>query len=290
MSQRGLEEGIHTDPGGGLTYERYLRLDRILSAQEPLSRPEHHDELLFIIQHQTTELWFKLIIHELSAAIERIRRDELEPCFKILARVKHVQAQLFNQWGVLETLTPSEYMQFRHVLQTASGFQSAQYRLVEFMLGNKDRRLLPMHRHDEQAHLALSAALDAPSLYDEFLRYLARQGMPIPREILERDVAEPHPRNPGVLSVIKTIYEHPDEHWDAYEMCEKLVDVEEQFSLWRYRHLKTVQRIIGFKRGTGGSSGVAFLRKAIDHVFFPELWDVRTALEPPAVSPPEGSR
>ncbi len=274
MSPRELEPGIHTDLGGSITYSGYLDLDRLLAAQHP--RSDHHDEMLFIIQHQTTELWLKLVIHELTAAIEHIRADELEPCFKILARVKHIQHQLLSQWDVLATLTPTEYVQFRHVLGTGSGFQSVQYRLVEFILGNKDRNMLRVHTHDENATVALTAALESPSIYDEFLRYLSRRGLPIPAEVLERDVSEAHDAHPGIVEVFKTIYTSPQQHWDAYEMCEKLVDVEEQFSVWRFRHMKVVARIIGFKTGTGGSSGVNFLRKMIDHVFFPELWDVRT--------------
>jgi len=279
MGKRDLEQGIRTDLSGQLTYSGYLRLDRLLSAQEPLSSPLHHDEMLFIIQHQTSELWMKLIIHELSAAMNHIRRDELEPCFKILARVKHIQSQLTSQWSVLATLTPTEYQQFRHVLGPASGFQSVQYRRIEFMLGNKDRRLAAMHRHDPDAAAQLQRALDAPSLYDEFLHHLARQGRAIPREVLERDLSEPHEPDDGVVAVIKAIYQDPEPNWDAYEMCEKLVDIDEQFSLWRFRHMKVVERIIGYKTGTGGSSGVSFLKQMIEHQFFPELIRVRTELE-----------
>jgi tryptophan 2,3-dioxygenase len=284
MASRELEPGIITDLAGRMTYSGYLQLEALLGAQKPLSSPAHHDELLFIIQHQTTELWFKLVIHELQAAMASIARGELEPCFKILARVKNIQAQLVSQWSVLSTLTPSEYMEFRHVLGPASGFQSTQYRMVEFLLGNKDRAMLALHRHDPAGSAALEAALNAPSIYDEFLRYLARRGFPVPREVLERDVTVPHENHPGVVAVFKTIYENPEKHWDAYEMAEKLVDVDEQFGLWRFRHVKVVERIIGFKRGTGGSSGVPFLRRLIEHVFFPELWNVRTEIgvRPPA--------
>jgi tryptophan 2,3-dioxygenase len=278
MSQRELEPGIVTDLKGRLTYAGYLQLERLLSAQDPLSKPVHHDEMLFIVQHQTTELWFKLVIHELREAMRLIAADELEGCFKILARVKNIQAQLVSQWSVLATLTPSEYMEFRHVLGPASGFQSAQYRMVEFLLGNKDRAMLAVHAHEPVTHAALVAALEAPSLYDEFLRYLGRRGFAVPREVLERDVTVPHEGHPGVVAVFKTIYENPEKHWDAYEMAEKLVDVDEQFGLWRFRHVKVVERIIGFKRGTGGSSGVPFLRKLVEHVFFPELWSVRTEI------------
>jgi tryptophan 2,3-dioxygenase len=278
VARRELEAGIETDLSGRMTYSGYLDLDRLLSAQHVRSDPPHHDELLFIIQHQTTELWFKLVIHELRAAMASIRADDLEPCFKILARVKHIQSQLVDQWSVLSTLTPTEYVQFRHVLGSGSGFQSVQYRIVEFMLGNKSRDMLRVHQHDEAALAELTVALEEPSIYDEFLRYLARRGMDVPRDVLERDVAEPHERHDGVVEVFRRIYADPEEHWDAYEMCEKLIDIDEQFSLWRFRHMKVVARVIGYKRGTGGSSGVPFLRQMIEHVFFPELWDVRTEL------------
>ncbi|MGP1271878.1 MAG: tryptophan 2,3-dioxygenase [Phycisphaerales bacterium] len=260
-------------------YAAYLRLDRILDAQEPLSEPPHHDEMLFIIQHQTTELWFKLIIHELTAALDIIRRDQLEPCFKILARVKHIQTTLMNQWSVLATLTPSEYAEFRSVLGSASGFQSRQYRLVEFLFGNKHAGMLKLHEKDPAAHAALEHAYRSPSLYDEFLRYLARRGLPIPASHTERDWTQPYEASEAVTAVFKTIYENTAEHWDAYEMCEKLVDLEESFTLWRFRHMKTVERIIGYKTGTGGSPGVPFLKRIIEHRFFPELWDVRTHIE-----------
>ena len=278
MATREFESGIETDLAGRMTYSGYLCLDKVLAAQNLLSDPQHHDEMLFIIQHQTAELWMKLIIHELGEAIRCLQRDTIGPCFKILARVKHVQTQLTTQWAVLETLTPSEYLQFRHVLGPASGFQSLQYRLIEFMLGNKDGRMLQVQEHDPPAASRLAEALRTPSIYDEFVRYLARQGMPVPREVLERDVSLPYEPHDGIVEVFRTIYQSPEDHWDAYEMCEKLVDVDEQFSLWRFRHMKTVARIIGYKRGTGGSSGVPFLKQMIEHEFFPELWSVRTAL------------
>ena len=278
MAERAYEKSIDTKLGGKLTYTDYLGLDKILNAQEPLSKPAHHDELLFIIQHQTTELCLKLTIPELTAAIEAIRADKLEPCFKILARVKHVQAQLFNQWSVLATLTPSEYVQFRDVLGPASGLQSHQYRLVEFLLGNKDAQHLKLHAHKPEAHAALKAALEAPSVYDEFIRYLARHGHDIPESVTNRDFSQQYAPSEHVLAAATAIYRNPSENWAAYEMCEKLVDVDEQFAIWRYRHLKTVARIIGFKRGPGRSSGVPFLREMIDHFFFPELWQVRTEL------------
>ncbi|HET7569741.1 MAG TPA: tryptophan 2,3-dioxygenase family protein [Gammaproteobacteria bacterium] len=281
MAERELESDLHLDLENRLTYSGYLSLDRLLSAQHPLSDPPHHDELLFIIQHQTSELWIKLMLHELAAARGYIRADQLEPCFKILARVKLIQEQLFNQWAVLETLTPSEYAEFRGVLSTASGFQSPQYRALEFMLGNKNRTLLKMFEHDRPTYDWLTELAREPSLYDEFLRYLARHGHPVPAERVERDFSQNYEAHPGVTAVFKTIYEDRDTYWDAYEMCEKLVDLDNNFQLWRFRHMKTVERIIGHKRGTGGSSGVAFLKKAVDTILFPELIDVRTELGRP---------
>ncbi|TVQ82261.1 MAG: tryptophan 2,3-dioxygenase [Phycisphaeraceae bacterium] len=275
---RAFEPGIHTDLGGRLTYAGYLDLDKVLSAQHPLSRPEHHDEMLFIIQHQTSELWMKLVIHELRAAITMVQTDNLEPSFKILSRVKQIQSQLFQQWSVLETLTPTEYAQFRSVLGPASGFQSHQYRMIEFLLGNKDRDALRVFAHTPKIHDALLADLERPSLYDEFLRLLARRGLPVPRESTERDWTQSYEANAALIPIFKAIYESPSEHWDAYEMCEKLVDIDQSFSLWRFRHMKTVARIIGFKPGTGGSSGVSFLKQAVEIRMFPELWDVRTEI------------
>jgi tryptophan 2,3-dioxygenase len=277
-NKRELEQGIQTDLRGRLTYAGYLCLEQVLSAQKPLSKPMHHDEMLFIIQHQTSELWIKLTLHELEAAIRHIQHDQLEPCFKILSRVKHIQMQLFNQWAVLETLTPSEYSEFRDLLGSASGFQSVQYRALEFVLGNKSAEIMKVYEYDPKAHAYLENLLRRPSLYDEFLRYLARRGLPVPKEKVERDWSEAYERDAGVTAVFKTIYESTDTWWDAYEMCEKLVDVEEYFQLWRFRHMKTVERIIGHKQGTGGSSGVKFLRTALDLTFFPELIDVRTEI------------
>jgi tryptophan 2,3-dioxygenase len=261
-----------------LDYATYLGLDALLAAQRPLSDPPHHDEMLFIVQHQTTELWFKLMLHELRAAIELVRCDDLEGSFKILARVKHIQTQLLNQWSVLETLTPTEYAQFRYVLGPASGFQSHQNRLIEMALGKRDVRVLDAFGSMPAAHAELEAALHSPSLYDEFLRWLARRGQPIPGEVLGRDVSRPYEAHPGVTEVMVGIYERPAAAWDAYEMAEKLVDVDETYSLWRYRHLKVVLRIIGTKRGTGGTAGAGYLREKVDEVFFPELWEARTVL------------
>ena len=285
MSSQPLEPGIVTDFRDSLTYAEYLCLDALLTAQKPLSggtdSPPRHDEMLFIIQHQTSELWMKLMIHELKAAVGFVRVDQLDACFKILARVKLIQKQLFEQWAVLETLTPSEYAAFRPVLGHSSGFQSAQYRAIEFLLGNKSAVMLDVFAHDSQTHAELIALLEAPSLYDEYLRHLARRGLPVPAECIERDWSQPHARNAGVVAVLKSVYEEPQRYWDAYEMAEKLVDVQESFQLWRFRHLKTVERIIGNKPGTGGSSGVAFLKRALEHSFFPELIDVRTVIGTP---------
>ncbi len=285
MNKRDLEPGIITDLAGRATYGEYLQLDRLLSAQVPRSQPPHHDELLFIIQHQTSELWMKLLIHELSACIRYVQADKLEPSFKIFARVAHIQRMLFEQWSVLETLTPNEYLEFRETLGSASGFQSHQYRAVEFLLGNKDPQALGPFRHVPAVHAELERLLESPGIYDEFLRYLARKGHPIPEDRVQRDWRRPYEKSPQVMEVFRRIYENIDAHWDAYEMCEKLVDTEERFQLWRYRHMMTVMRIIGFKQGTGGSSGVNFLRKALDLRFFPELWDVRTELAPPGSRP-----
>jgi tryptophan 2,3-dioxygenase len=234
--------------------------------------------MLFIIQHQTSELWMKLMIHELAAAIGHVKGDKLDPCFKILARVKQIQRQLFEQWSVLETLTPSEYAEFRDVLGPASGLQSFQFRAIEFLLGNKDARRLELHRYDSKTSSYLETLLRSPSLYDEFLRYLARRGMPVPAERVERDWTQPYQRHNAVVQVFKSIYQDRERYWAEYDMCEKLVDVEENFQLWRFRHVKTVERVIGFKRGTGGTSGVAFLRRSLDIALFPELIDVRTEI------------
>jgi tryptophan 2,3-dioxygenase len=275
-NQRDLESGIETDLNGKMTYGGYLQLGTLLSAQRPLSG--HHDEMLFIVQHQVSELWMKLIIHELRSAIGDLRRDDVDACLKVLARVKQVQRQLFEQWAVLETLTPAEYLEFRDMLGPSSGFQSLQYRMIEFMLGNKHADMLAVFAHDPAAQAQLREVLQAPSLYDEFLRYLARRGHAVPAALVERDWTQPYQRNEALLPVLKRVYEQRGEFWPEYHLCEQLVDVEESFQLWRFRHMKTVERIIGHRRGTGGSSGVAFLKKALELEFFPELMDVRTVL------------
>ena len=278
MNRRELDKGIELDLGGKLTYGGYLQLETLLGAQKPLSDPPHHDEYLFIIQHQVAELWMKLIIHELQQACRYVAGDDLRHAFKGLARVKQIQEQLIGQWAVLETLTPHEYLQLRPVLDSASGFQSYQYRALEFLLNNKDEVLLKAHRHNKTVHDWLEGILRAPSIYDEFLRYLSRRGFEVPADRVERDFSEPYEAHHGVTAVFRTIYEQAGTYFDEYEMCEKLVDVEVNLQRWRFRHLCAVERIIGHKRGTGGSSGVDFLRRALDLRSFPELIDVRTEI------------
>jgi len=263
---------------GGVRYESYLQLDKLLDAQKPLSDPEQHDEMLFITQHQVAELWLKLFLHELDAAIECLRQDQVARSIKILGRINKVQEQLVAQWSVLATLTPHAYSEFRELFGTASGFQSLQYRLVEFKLGNTDRNMLPMFRHKLPYYRALKHALESPAIYDEFLRYLYRVGHRVPRECVRRDWSERYERRADVVDVFEVIYRRPDEHWAAYEVCERLVDVETSFQAWRFHHVKTVERIIGYKAGTGGTAGVTFLKKMVDIAFFPELTEVRTRI------------
>ena len=277
---RDLESGIHTDLSGRMSYGGYLQLPTLLSAQQPLSNPPHHDEMLFIVQHQTSELWLKLLIHELSAAVDHLRNDRVWQFGKVVARCKRVLDQLTAQWSVLETLTPSEYMEFRDILGPSSGFQSLQYRTVEFLLGNKNAAMLKVFAHDAAGHAALESVLRAPSLYDEFLRYLARWGHAVPDAHLQRDWSQPHVLDGSLVPVFERIYEDTDRYWREYALCEDLVDLESQFQLWRFRHMRTVMRIIGFKRGTGGSSGVGFLKAALELTFFPELFEVRTHIGP----------
>ena len=286
-NQRPLEAEIHTDLAGRVTYAGYLHLDRLLSAQQPLSDPPHHDELLFIVQHQVAELWIKLMVHELRAAIVHLRADRLDPCQKIFARCKVVLRQMTEMWSVLETLTPSEYMEFRHLLGPSSGFQSSQYRTMEFLLGNKNAAMLKVFAHDPEGQDALREALESPGLYDEALRYLARQGHAVPDAHLQRDWSKPHVFDAALVPAFARIYEDTQAHWEAYHLCEDLVDLETQFQLWRFRHMRTVMRIIGFKRGTGGSSGVGFLQQALELTFFPELFEVRTTIDraPDPLSP-----
>jgi tryptophan 2,3-dioxygenase len=277
-NQRDLEAGIQRDFSKSMSYGDYLRLDVLLSAQQPLSDPPQHDELLFIVQHQTSELWLKLMVHELRSARALLRTDDLSPALKRMARIKHIQRTLTDQWSVLATLTPSEYAEIRPFLATSSGFQSAQYREVEFLLGNKSADMVKVHAHDSAARDVLQELLHEKSLYDEFLAYLARQGYAIPQRLLDRDVTVPHTSDDELVEVFAGVYAAPAEHWGVYETCEELVDIEDAFQQWRFRHLQVVQRTIGHKVGTGGSSGVDFLRRALSLTFFPELYEVRTKI------------
>jgi tryptophan 2,3-dioxygenase len=271
-----VEAGIHVDLADRLTYGEYLKLDLLLAAQQPVS--QQHDELAFIIIHHVQELWLKLVAHEIEAAMASIRADLLPPAFKSLARVTRVQEQLIAAWDVLSTMTPADYLAFRTALGPASGFQSYQYRLVEFRLGAKDEKMTLPHRHRPDLHAILTAALHQPSLYDESLRLLARRGHPMPKEVLDRDFSQPYISNTRVRDIWLTIYRQARDHFELYELAEELVDIEDWFQQWRFRHMKTVERIIGHKTGTGGSSGVGFLKSALERSFFPELWEVRTLL------------
>ncbi|MCI3133503.1 tryptophan 2,3-dioxygenase [Phenylobacterium aquaticum] len=268
-----MTEQIHARPD--ISYGQYLDLDKLLSAQNP--RSPVHDELLFIIIHQASELWLKLSIHELAAARAHIAADDLGPAFKMIARVSRIQGQLIQSWDVLATMTPSEYALIRPHLGQSSGFQSHQYRMLEFLMGAKDADMLRVHE-DTPAHAALSTELSAPSLYDECVRLLARRGFAIPAVVLDRDLRTPHEADPAVMTAWAEVYRDPDRHWDLYELAEKLVDLEFRFQQWRFAHLKTVERIIGFKGGTGGSSGATYLARALQASFFPELFQVRTNL------------
>ena len=275
---RPIEAGVHTDFVEAMSYADYLELDTLLAAQHPRSDPPHHDELLFIVQHQTTELWLKVMLHELRAVRAYLDVDLVHQALKSLARVKHIQRTLTEQWSVLATLTPSEYAEFRGTLGSASGFQSAQYRAVEFILGNKNDHMLRVFASDPAASAMLSKLLGEPSVYDAFLGFLARRGLDVPSEVLQRDVRRPWVMQPALIPVFRSIYQAVDRAFDLYEACESLVDVEDNFQFWRFRHLRTVQRTIGFKSGTGGSSGVSFLQKALQLTFFPELYAVRTEI------------
>ncbi|MEO4052868.1 tryptophan 2,3-dioxygenase [Solibacillus sp. CAU 1738] len=270
------EKGIHTDFKNDMTYGEYLSLDHILSNQNRLS--DHHDEMLFIIIHQVSELWMKLIIHELQGAIETIQRGEMQPAFKMLARVSKIQVQIIQAWDVLATMTPAEYLQFRDKLGKASGFQSYQYRLIEFALGYKTPYILKIYEKDQDILDMLQKASKAPSIYDVSIQALARAGIPINKDLLSRDYSVVYSGDESVAAAWHTVYKDVDKYWDLYQLAEKLVDIEDSLQTWRFKHMKTVERIIGFKIGTGGSSGVNYLRQVLDHRFFPELWDLRTIL------------
>jgi tryptophan 2,3-dioxygenase len=259
-----------------ISYSGYLQLGRILQAQQPLSSA--HDEMLFIIQHQTSELWMKLAIHELTASCRLIQADDLQPAFKTLSRVSRILEQLNSAWDVLRTMTPSEYTQFRGLLGQSSGLQSWQYRLIEFLVGNKNAATIHIHAGDNTIVERLEAARRAPSIYDLTLRLLHRRGLGIDPAVIERDVSVSHVAHDSVVTAWLAVYQNPARFWELYELAEKLVDFEDYFRRWRFNHVTTVERIIGFKRGTGGSSGVSYLRKMLDVVLFPELWQVRTQL------------
>lgn len=275
---RRLEPGIEQDFTDKMSYGSYLALDRLLGSQQPVSSPEHHDEMLFIIQHQTSELWLKLVLHELRAVHAKLAGDDLRGAMKGIARIKHIQRSLTEQWSVLATLTPSEYAEFRGDLGASSGFQSYQYRAVEFLLGNKNAAMVDVFAADPAAVELLAGLLEQTSIYDEFIRLLHRRGYAVPPELLDRDVTQAHVANEALMRVYQHVYEHAADNWDVYEACEELVDLEDNFQLWRFRHLKTVERTIGFKRGTGGSSGASFLQRALELTFFPELYAVRTEI------------
>jgi tryptophan 2,3-dioxygenase len=267
---------IHTDFSKELSYGSYLQLDKILSSQHRLS--DHHDEMLFIIIHQASELWMKLILHEVNAAIDCIRKNDLEPSFKMLSRVSRIQEQLIQSWSVLSTLTPAEYMEFRNKLGHSSGFQSYQNRLIEFALGQKQGHVLSVYKHDADLFKTMEDALRERSIYDAAIQALSMRGLPIDDAALNRDWAEPYEPNTSVEEAWLTVYRNVDQYWDLYELAEKLVDIGSKQQLWRFNHMSTVERIIGHKMGTGGSAGVSYLKKVVDHRFFPELWSLRTKL------------
>jgi tryptophan 2,3-dioxygenase len=270
------DEPVHWELGSSLSYSEYLQLDKVLEAQKPLTY--EHDEMMFIIVHQSSELWMRLMLHELRGVLECVRRDDLDPSFKMLTRVTHVQTQLIATWDVLSTMTPFEYSAFRNALGRSSGFQSVQYRMLEFLLGNKHPQMVEVHKRDPQAFAALQSTLAAPSLYDEVLRLLSRRGYGIPEDYLTRDFTEPYVASKQVAGAWLGVYHNAEKDWDLYELAERLVDLDQKFQLWRCHHLKTVERIIGYKPGTGGTGGVSYLAKALELKFFPELWTIRTSM------------
>jgi tryptophan 2,3-dioxygenase len=267
---------IHTDFSKELSYGSYLQLDKILSSQQRLS--DHHDEMLFIVIHQASELWMKLILHEVNAAIDCIRKNDLEPSFKMLSRVSRIQEQLIQSWSVLSTLTPAEYMEFRDKLGHSSGFQSYQNRLIEFALGQKQAHVLSVYKHDAELYKTMEDALQERSIYDAAIQALSMRGLSIDDAALNRDWSQPYEPNASVEKAWLTVYRNVEQYWDLYELAEKLVDIGSKQQLWRFNHMSTVERIIGHKTGTGGSAGVSYLKKVVDHRFFPELWSLRTKL------------
>lgn len=275
-NSRELEKSIHVDLSRQETYGGYLQLDRLLNSQTP--RTPVHDEMLFIIQHQTSELWMKLALHELDAARAAIAANRASEAFKMLARISRIFEQLNNAWDVLRTMTPADYTTFREGLGQSSGFQSWQYRLIEYAVGNRNLAMLKPHAHRADVIARLEAELARPTLYDEALRHLARAGLPVPQEVLTRDLRQPWTAHEGVQTVWETVYRDPSKYWQAYELAEKLVDFEDYFRRWRFNHVTTVERVIGLKRGTGGTSGVSYLRRMLDVELFPELWHLRTTL------------
>ena len=270
------DEAIHWDLTNSLSYSQYLGLEKLLDAQRPLSY--EHDEMLFIVIHQVSELWMKLCLHELNTVVDCVRRDDLGPTFKMLARVSTIQQQLLQAWDVLATITPYDYSAFRNTLGRSSGFQSAQYRLLEFLIGNKNADLIEVFRADPPSYELLERALRAPSLYDEVLRLLSRRGLDVPPQAVDRDFSQPYQASKQVAAAWLSVYHNSVKDWDLYELAERLVDLDYKFQLWRFTHVKTVERIIGYKRGSGGTSGVAYLTKALDLKFFPELWTIRTSM------------
>jgi len=269
-------QAAHTDFRHALSYGDYLRLETLLAAQQPLT--EAHDEVLFIVVHQVQELWMKLIIHELQSAMGLLAQGLIDPALKMLTRVCRAQEQMSASWEVLKTMTPADYLEFRSAFGRASGFQSYQYRLIEFLLGNKEPFMMKPHRHKPEQYRRLEAALRAPSLYDRALHLVAARGLEIPREVLERDYSQPYQPSEAVKEAWLQIYRQTETYWDLYYLAEKLVDLEDNFRRWRFNHLTTVERTIGHKQGTGGTAGVPYLKRALEVVLFPELWQVRTAL------------
>jgi len=270
------DEDVHWDLSDSLSYAQYLDLDKLLDAQHPLSY--QHDEMLFIVIHQVSELWMKLCLHELYATVDCVRRDDLGPTFKMLSRVSTIQQQLLESWDVLATITPYDYSAFRNSLGRSSGFQSAQYRMLEFLIGNKNAEAIEVFRSDPPKYELLKRALESPSLYDEVLRLLSRRGLDVPPQAIDRDFSQPYQASKQVAAAWLSVYHNSVKEWDLYELAERLVDLDYKFQLWRFTHVKTVERIIGLKRGTGGTSGVAYLTKALDLRFFPELWTIRTSM------------